>query len=110
LFYKKFSRIKEKIRINENLPSYSYIIKNEEHYEKAVLAEATRFNLLLEAKMERAELEQKHREIKEQISFFQHGITYFEQTSIQKVKRRFTRRHEFMLNAGVILGFAIGIT
>lgn len=111
LFYKKYYKIKEKISINENLPSYSFIIKNEEHYEKAVMLEATRFNLLLESQMYRVELEQNHREVKEQLAYYEHGLQYFEQTELQKIRiLQPSRKHEIILNVGFMVIAAISIT
>ena len=74
------------------------------------MLEATRFNILLESKMKRAELEQRHREIKEQVDFYKHGLQYFEQTYFQKIKIKPSKRHEFILNIGFMLIAAISIT
>lgn len=109
LLYKKYFRMKEKISINEALPSSSHIIKNEEMYEKAILIEATRFNLLLEAKTQRAELDQHYREIKEQIAYYMHGLEYFEQMHEQKARIKPSIVHEYAINIGFMVLTAISI-
>ena len=108
LFYRKYSKTKDKIKISENLPSYSYIIKNEEHFEKAVLTQAARFNEALEAIMKRVQLEHENRQIKEQVMYYEQAIEFFEQTKLQKKLGGRIWYEIYVLNIGVVIGVSIG--
>lgn len=107
LFYRKYTKIKEKITIKENLPLYSQIIKNEGHYEKAVLAEAANFNDLLEAKVERGKKEQEYREVKEQLVYYRQSIEWFEKTKLNNKTIKKQQFEKWCFNAILVLIMSI---
>ena len=109
MFLQKVHIMKQKISIKEAQHSESPIIKNEEIYEKAILLEATRFNQLLESKMQTIKLDQKNRETKEQIAFYQQGITYLEQVNHQKTNTPPGYLFEYSVNIAFMVLTAISI-